>query len=118
MEVDDVEVVRLPQNRFQGQDLVRHRILAARIEAQSLAADRDQAGAGVRITAREQRHVVSELDQMLGQVRHDPFSTAIEARRHGLLQWSNLRDTHGPASLVKWRAGERQDPAPGSRCVR
>jgi hypothetical protein len=100
VEVDDVEVVRLPENRLQGQDLVGHRVVAARIEAQSPPADRDQAGAGVRITAREQRHLVSELDQILGQVGYDTFGAAIEARRHCLLQWSNLRDAHRTASLL------------------
>ena len=64
------------------------------IEAQRLLANRDQAGARLRITAREQRNVVSELDKIFGQVRDHTFGTAIEPRRHCLLQWSNLRDPH------------------------
>jgi hypothetical protein len=86
VEVDYVEVVRLPDDGFQGQDFVGHRILTVRIEAQRLPADRDQAGVGLRITTREQRDV--------GQVRDHTFCPAIEPRRHRLMQWSNLRYPH------------------------
>ena len=92
--VDDVEVLCLADDGFQGQDLVGHWILTVRIEAQRLPADRDQAGAGLRITACEQRDLMAKLDKVLGQVRDHTFCTAIEPRRYCLLQWSNLRDPH------------------------
>jgi hypothetical protein len=51
VEVDDVEIVRLPDDGFQGQDFVGYRIPTVRIEAQRLRANRHQAGARLRITA-------------------------------------------------------------------
>ena len=103
VEVDDVEVLCLADDGLQGQDLLGHRILTVRIEAQRLPADRDQAGPRLRITAREQRDVVPKLDKVLGQVRDHTFCTAIEPRRYCLLQWSNLRDPHqtNPPYLVR-----------------
>jgi hypothetical protein len=62
MEVNDVEVVRLRDGRLQSQDFVGHGILTVRIETQGPLADGHQAGARLRITAREQRNVVSELN--------------------------------------------------------
>ena len=92
--MDDVEVVCLPDDGLQGQDIVGHRILTLRIEAQRLPADGYQAGARLQVTTRKQRNVMPELDKILGQVRDHTFCSAIEPRRDCLLQWSNLCDPH------------------------
>src|SRR5262245_20198683 len=34
-------------------------------------------------------------DQLLGQIRHDTFGSAVERRRNTFDQWSDLRDLHG-----------------------
>jgi hypothetical protein len=103
MEMDDVEVVRLTNHGFQRQNLVGHGVLAVGIEAQRLPADRDQTGARLRVAAREQRHIVSEPDKILGQVRNHTFRTAIEPRRYCFLQRSNLCYSHqtNPSSPVR-----------------
>jgi hypothetical protein len=55
VEVDYVEVVRLPDDGFQGQDFVGHRILTVRIEAQRLPADCHQTRLRLGVAAREER---------------------------------------------------------------
>jgi hypothetical protein len=82
VEMDHVEAVRLPDCGLQSQDFVGHGILTVWIETQGLLADGHQAGAGLRITACEQRNVVSKLDEILGQVRDHTFCTTIEPRRY------------------------------------
>ena len=96
VKVDDIECLRLLDRGFQGQDLVGHRILAVRIEAQRLPADWHEPRPRLRVAAREKRDIVPELDEAFGQVRDHTFRAAVKPRRHRLMQWSNLSDPHRP----------------------
>src|SRR6201987_3829017 len=46
------------------------------------------------VAAREQRDVVTELDQLIHQPRHDPLRAAVELRRDAFGQGSKLSDAH------------------------
>jgi hypothetical protein len=85
VKMDDIEVVGLPDDGFQAENFVGHRVLTVWIEAQRLLADRHQSCPRLRITAREQRDVVSELNKVFGQIRDHTFRPAIVPRRHCLL---------------------------------
>jgi hypothetical protein len=52
-----------------------------RIEAKRPRATGDEARARLRIAAREERDVVPERDEFLGEIRHDAFGAAIELGR-------------------------------------
>src|SRR5690606_6133578 len=41
---------------------------------------------------------MSEPNQFLGQIGDDPVSAAVEVRRHTLIQWCNLSNTHDEPS--------------------
>src|SRR5262249_17637388 len=62
--------------------------------------ERLQLRGGARVTAAEQRHVVTERDQLLDEPVHHPLSSAVEFWRYCFGQWSHLGDTHG-CSLLK-----------------
>jgi hypothetical protein len=94
VEANEVEFVCLPDHGLQGKDLIGDRILTIGIEAQRLPADWHQTRLRLGVAAREEGDLVSELDEILGEVRDHTFCTAIEPRRHCLMQWSNLRDPH------------------------
>jgi hypothetical protein len=58
-----------------------------------------------RVTAREQRHLVPEFDQLVDQPGDDPLSAAIELRRDAFGQRCDLGDAH------------RDDLSPRLRCA-
>ena len=49
-----------------------------------------------RVAAGEERDVVPEAYQLLGQIRDDTFRSAVALRRHALVQRCNLRDPERP----------------------
>ena len=82
-----------------GQVSGQVRFQRARIEPDGLIAYRDQPRPCVCLRAREQRDLVPELDESVGQVRDDAFSAAIQARRHRLIQGRDLSDLHKMPSI-------------------
>ena len=54
---------------------------------------RTQARPGDRVAAGEQRDVVSEVDQRLGEIRNNPLRSAMQPRWHALVQRRDLGDS-------------------------
>ena len=91
VEVDDVELVaplvHLVQHRQVRREVGLER---AGIEPDGLVPHRHQRGAGPRLGAGEQRHLVAELDQGVGEVGDDPFRAAVEAGRDRFVERRDL----------------------------
>ena len=96
MEVQEVEflVVAFLPHALQHHHVQRVGIAHRSVEAQRLRPGRVEFRRGLRIAAGEQRDVVSERDQFLGQPVHHPFGAAIKLGGDSLRQRSNLRDAH------------------------
>ena len=94
VEMQDVEPVGLLPHHLNLQHGMRQRIGSRRIQPQRLARTGDEPGPGLRVPAREQRHVVAHRDQLVGQPRHHSLGTAVELGRHALGQWGDLGDAH------------------------
>ena len=106
VEVDDVELVGAVQN------FAQHRQVGGeigfqrrRIQADGLITHRHQAGLGLGVGAGEKGHVVAQIDQGVGQMRHHTLRTAIQLGRHGLIQRGDLRDFHGDVLRHRILAG-------------
>ena len=65
---------------------------------------------GARIAAGEQRDIVAESHQLLGEPGNDALGAAVQFRWDGLGQRCNLRDTHESRLLVNAVAGQRTNP--------
>ncbi len=95
MEVDHVEIVgaaaHLGEHRHVGGEVGLQR---RGVQPDRLVTHGNQLGLGMRVGAREQGDVVTQIDQRVGQVGHDPFSAAVEARGNGFIKRGNLRDFH------------------------
>ena len=57
-------------------------------------------GSGPRLGTGEQRHVVAELDQGVGQVGDNPFGAAVETGRDSLIERCNLGNLHKAPSMA------------------
>jgi len=57
--------------------MMRQLVHAARIQAQSFLAGRDQTGSGQGVAARKQSDIVAETDQFLRTPRYDTLRTPI-----------------------------------------
>ena len=95
MEVQHVELVGAPAHFLQhrqvrGEIGLEH----CRIEPDRLVAHRHQFGAGARIGAGEQRHLMAQINQRVGKVSDDALGAAVEFRRGGFVQRRNLGDAH------------------------
>ena len=95
MEVQHVELVRRAVQRRSSMREMRGDVGVAgdrRVEAERAGRGRREPGASVRIAAREEGDVVTQIDQRLDEVRHDAFGAAVEAGWHGLEERRDLRD--------------------------
>src|SRR5512143_3839854 len=72
--------------------------LARATGAQRDRRDRHQLRGGPGIAAREQRHLVSAADELLGEPGEHPLRAAVALRGHGLVQWCEQRDLHRVAT--------------------
>jgi hypothetical protein len=86
VEVQHVEVGGARDHLLDHREVRRDRVGAA-AEAQRRRRARDQLGARRRVAAREQRHVVPEVDQRLGQKMDDALGAPVQLRGHALMQW-------------------------------
>ena len=107
VKVKDVEFVRHLAHRIQHHDVMRRRVLDAGIEPQGGVAERKKAGGRGRIAAGEQRHVVAEPHQFLGQIGDDPLGAPVLARRNTLHQRGDLGDFHGCVFPLTRNLGSR-----------
>ena len=93
-------VVTFPPHPFQHHHMQRVGIAHRAVEAQRLRPGRVKFRRGLGIAAGEQRDVVSQRHQFLGQPVHHPFGAAIKFGWNSLRQRSNLRDAHLTVSCL------------------
>jgi hypothetical protein len=91
VEVQHVELGGEVDHVLHHGDVVRHGVVAPRIEPQPARRHGVQPRRGHGIGGGEQGDVLAHVHQRLGKVRHHPLGTAIELRRHALVQ----RRDHG-----------------------
>jgi len=95
----------VPVHQLELVRLRRERILERRVEPERARRARDQLGRGFRVAAREERHIVPQPDELLGEIRDDPFRAAVKLGRHAFGERCNLRDLHRtPSSICNSRA--------------
>ena len=94
MEVQDVEVVGALAHAIEHQHVIGDRIDDAGVEPQRLGHAGHEIGRRDRIAAGKQGHIVTQRDELFGQVGDDPFGAAIKPWRHALDQRRDLRDFH------------------------
>lgn len=80
VKMQHIEFVSAAADFFQQQHVGRHRVADGRVEAQRLRPEGFELRRRLRITAREQRDVVTGLNQRLGQIGHHALRTAVELR--------------------------------------
>jgi hypothetical protein len=101
VEMQHVELVRALTHSFEHRHVQRHGVAHPPVEPESLRPDRLEPGPRRRIAAGEQRHLMPQRHQFLGQPRHDALGTAIKLRRDRFGQRGDLGDAHanGPPSI-------------------
>ena len=92
--MDHVELVSPPRHRLELHEHWREVILHVGVEAQRARPDGRQSRLGGAVAGSEQRDLVPELDQGVGQVSDHAFGAAIQFRRHGFGERCNLRYFH------------------------
>ena len=92
--MDHVELVSPPRHRLELHEQRHEVILHVGIEAQRARPDGRQSRLGCAVAGREQRDIVPELHQGVGQVRDHAFGAAIQFRRHGFGERCYLRYLH------------------------
>ena len=96
MEVQKVEflIVAFLSYALQHHHMQRVGIANGPVEAQRLRPCRVKFRRGLGIAAGEQRDIISQRYQFLGQPVYHPFGATIKLRGYSLRQRSNLRDAH------------------------
>jgi len=92
--MDHVELLGATGHGLQQCRLRGHWIAAWTAKPKRARPDSVKPGARARVAAREQRHLMSELDEFVDKPGNDTFGAAIEIGRHTFGQWSNLSDPH------------------------
>src|SRR6266704_6781854 len=82
--VNHIELVSALRYLLQHQNVVRHPIDAAIIQAKRPAARGNKPGSRRRITTCKQGYVMALANQFLSKIRNDPFGPSIAFRRHTL----------------------------------
>src|SRR5262245_15077796 len=94
MKVQEVEIRRSPTNLLEHREMQGIRVAHIAVQSQRARPAWHELCRCVRVTAGEQRDVVTERDELLSEPGDDPFGTTIELGRDSLGQWSNLRNSH------------------------
>lgn len=118
VEVNHVELVRpfaeqIALERVRGGGVV---VLAAPDRPRDAG---DEPCRGARVAAREQRDLVAEVDERVGEPRHDALRASVARRRDGFAEGRNQRDAHGgiPAAGRAHASGARpRRPSPAWAC--
>ena len=110
--MQDVEIARPLIDALQHHHVQRIGIAHRAVEPQRPRPHGFKLGRGLRIAAGEQRHVVAERDQFLGQPGHDPLGATVKFGRDRLGQRRDLRDVHRIDLSSVWsRQGCARRPA-------
>jgi hypothetical protein len=94
VEVQHVEILGAAPHLLHHQHVWRDHVVNRGIQTQGARPHFVQTSRGDRVATGEQRHLVSERNQLLCQVRHHPLGAAVELRRDGFVQRSDLRNAH------------------------
>ena len=94
VEVQDVELVRLRAHALEHQGKRRERILDRGIEPQRPRRAGDEPRGGLRVAAREERHIVPQPHQLLAEVGLHALGAAVKLRRHGFGERCDLGNPH------------------------
>src|SRR6266480_2503605 len=94
MEMNHIELVSALKYLLQHQNVVRHPIDAAIIQAKRPAARGNKPGSRRRITTCKQGYVMALANQFLSKIRNDAFGPSIVFRRHTLGKRRYLCDSH------------------------
>ena len=100
MRVYHVELVRTPRNHLELHENRRVKILHRRVEPQRARPDRLELGFRLAVAGGEQRDVVAEFDQCIGEVGDHALRAAVKFRRHGFGQWRDLCNFHGAIFML------------------
>jgi hypothetical protein len=100
MEMYDIEPRRLRGDPIEHDHMVDQGIEDRRIETQGLRANRFEPRGRLGIAAGEESHVMAAANQFFREVGNHALRAAVEARRTGLMQRSNLRNSHNPRFLL------------------
>src|SRR5262245_28052079 len=108
MEVQYVELIRDPHELVQHDHVVGNGVVSFGLEPQRRPAARYEVCVRHGIAAGEQGDVVTEGDELFGQIGDDALGSTVEPRGHTLHQGRNLRDSHstfrdfGVGATVAW----------------
>src|SRR5215471_7663394 len=94
MEMNDVELVRAPEDSLQHDEMMRHLVLTILIQAQCAPARRHQVRFRLRIAARKERDFVALSHQFLCEIRHHAFCSAVVFRWHTFIKRRHLCNFH------------------------
>ena len=94
VEMQDIEFVGHLAHAVEHQHVVRNRIPYIRVQSQCHRHAAHQLGAGNRIAAGKQGHVVTLPNQFVGEIGHDSLATTIQPRWHALHERRDLRNFH------------------------
>ncbi len=94
VKMQHVELGGVRADLVEHQHVVGNGVADRRVETQRLGAARHEVRRGDGVAAREQRHIVAQRDQFLGEIGDDALGAPIEPGRHAFDQRSNLRDFH------------------------
>jgi hypothetical protein len=111
VEVDQVELAGALAHLLHQQHMRRNGVADRRIQAQRPWPGGHQGRSGSRISTCEQRHLMPERHQFLGQERHNPFGAAVEFGWNCLVERSNLGDSHCNTT------SHRREPDAGRRIL-
>ncbi len=94
VKVPDIELVSAPHDVFHRLQMAAQRFSSAFREGYGLAAERLEFGAYGRVAAGEHRHVVAQVDQLVGQAADHSLDSAVANGRHGHMNRHNLSNLH------------------------
>ena len=98
--MDHVEVAGAARvDLVQHGDMVRGGIYLG-VEENLVVDHRLKLGGGGGVSGGEERHIVPQLDERLGEIGDHSLGPAVFVRGNGYLKWHNLRDPHLQALLL------------------
>src|SRR5262245_20648896 len=94
VEMDDVEAGYVLEDQFYQTHVMRSRLMAFAVAPQGLRTGLDQPRIRLRVAAGEQRDLMPQPDQFLGQIGDDPLRPPIQLRGDAFVKRGDLRDSH------------------------
>ena len=109
VKVQHVEFMRTLTHAFEQQHVRREGVADRRIEAQRARPCGFERRTGFGVAACEQRHIVAEVHERIGEVGHHALGAAVEFRGDCFVQRCNLCDSHN-VTLLFMRASHNHAP--------